>query len=526
MMAGAAVLAATSLASRLMGLFRDRILAGTFGAGEQLDIYFAAFRIPDFIYNLLVLGALSAGFIPIFTHALISKDREGAWRIVNGALNLLAVILIGLLIMIAIFAPFLVPFIAPGFHPQALEETTTLTRIMFLSPFFLGLSAIIGGVLQSFKRFVIFSLGPIFYNIGIIIGATVFADWWGLLGLAWGVVLGTFLHFVIQLPSVHELGYRYQWVWTPREPFVREMTRLMLPRTLGLAVTQLNFVVMTVIASTLAAGSITIFNLANNFQHAAVGVIGISFAIAAFPTLSEAAAKGDRADLVRHLSETTRQVLLFILPATVLFLLLRAQIVRVVLGTGAFDWSATILTADTLAFFALSLAVQSLVPLLTRVFYAVKDTLTPFVVGLISVVVNVGFALWLKDVLGVRGLALAFSIATTVNFVLLWVALRGRLQTLGEFEVLRSFYKMAIATLAMAVVVQFMKWPLAWLFGTTTLLGIFAQGFIAGALGLVVYAVIGILLHSPEITDFVSSLQRKFFRTFRQVESADEATGP
>ncbi len=524
--AAAVVLATTSLASRLIGMFRDRILAGNFGVGEQLDIYYAAFRVPDFIYNLLILGALSAGFIPIFTEALTRGRRENAWRVANGVLNLLSVAVFVILVVVALFADEIVPFIAPGFRPDALAQTTILTRIMFLSPFFLCLSTVFGGILQSFKRFVVFSLGPIFYNIGIILGAEVFARWWGLEGLAWGVVFGAFLHMVIQLPAVGELGYRYRWVWAPRENFIREIMSLMVPRTLGLAVTQLNFVAMTIIASTLMKGSITVFNLANNFQGFAVGIIGISFAIAAFPTISEAAAKNDARDMIRHFSETARQILLFILPATILFLLLRAQVVRVVLGTGAFDWEATRLTADTLAFFALSLAPQALIPLLTRVFYAAKDTATPFVIGLVSVVVNVGFALWLKDSFGVRGLALAFSASTIVNFVLLWVALRSKMRSLDELRILRSFYKMAVATLLMAVVVQGMKVPLDWLLNTRTFMGIFLQGFLAGVLGLVAYVAVGIALRSEEITLFVTSVRRKFFRAFEPTEALDEATGP
>ncbi|MBI4133321.1 murein biosynthesis integral membrane protein MurJ, partial [Candidatus Uhrbacteria bacterium] len=505
---------------------RDRILAGQFGAGEQLDIYYAAFRIPDFIYNLLILGALYAGFIPIFTEALTRGRREDAWRVANGVLNLLGVGVVVLLLVGALFADRLVPLIAPGFRLDALEQTTVLTRIMFLSPFFLGFSTVFGGILQSFKRFFVFSLGPIFYNLGIILGAEVFARWWGLEGLAWGVVFGAFLHMVIQLPAIGELGYRYRWVWAPRERFVRQILGLMVPRTLGLAVTQLNFVAMTVIASLLQKGSITVFNLAHNFQSFAIGVIGISFAIAAFPTISEAAAKNDRRDMIRHFSETARQILLFIVPATVLFLFLRAQIVRVVLGTGAFDWEATLLTADALAFFVLSLGPQALIHLLARVFYAAKDTATPFVVGLVAMLVNVGFAIWLKDIYGVRGLALAFSAAAVVHFVLLWVALRSKMQSLDELRIVRAFYKMAVAALAMAVTIQALKAPLDWMLNTHTFVGIFLQGFIAGILGLIVYVIVGIALRSEEIVLLVSSARKKFFRAFTPAESADEATGP
>ncbi|MDP3985533.1 MAG: lipid II flippase MurJ, partial [bacterium] len=270
----------------------------------------------------------------------------------------------------------------------------------------------------------------------------------------------------------------------------------------------------------------TVFNLANNFQSFAVGIIGISFAIAAFPTLSEAAHRNDRADMLRHFSDTVRQILLFIIPATILFLFLRAQIVRVVLGTGAFDWSATERTADTLAFFALSLGAQSLIPLLARVFYAYRDTVTPFVIGLISVGMNIGFALWLAGPYDVRGLALAFSAASTMQVVLLWVALRVKFGSLDEERIVRSLYKMAVAAIGMAVVIQLLKVPLESVFGTTTFLGIFAQGLIAGLAGCVVYGTIGILLRNEEITVFVNSLHKKFFRSFFPKESADEATGP
>jgi len=524
----AVVLGGAALASRIVGLVRDRVLAGIFGAGQDLDIYFAAFRIPDFVYNLLVLGALSAGFIPIFTEALIGKDkkpRSEAWRIANGVLVMLVGSLAVLLVIVWIFAPWIVPYIAPGFGRAALEETIVLTRIMFLSPIFLGISAVIGGILQSFKRFLVFSLGPIFYNIGIIFGAVVLVPLWGLRGLAWGVVLGAFLHLVIQLPAVRDLGYKFEWVWAPKDNFIREIMRLMLPRTMGLAVTQLNLVAMTIIASTLAAGSISILNLANNIQGVAIGIIGISFAVAAFPLLSEAAAENNTKKLVDHFSYTTRQILLFIIPATILLLLLRAQIVRVIFGSGEFSWNDTILTADTLAFFTLSLFAQSLLPLLTRIFYAFKDTVTPFVIGLFSVAMNIAFALWLIEPLGVRGLALAFTASSVANLVLLWTTLRVKLGHVDGLKILHAAYKMITAALAMAVVIQVLKMPLAYVLNLDTLVGIFLQGFISGVFGLAVYISIGILLKSEEITTFVSSMRRKLFKRYEPSEGADEASG-
>jgi putative peptidoglycan lipid II flippase len=257
----AALVALSSLASRFLGVIRDRILAGQFGASTTLDIYYAAFRIPDLIFNLIVLGALSAGFVPIFTSLIKdfaceknkdcdpSKKNLEAWSLANNISNLL---LIGLAILSAIgiiFAPLLTRLITPGFGATEQDLTSALTRIMFLSPLFLGLSGVLGGILQSFKRFFIYSLAPIFYNLGIIVGALYFVPVWGLHGLAWGVVLGAFLHMAIQIPSVYHLGFRYRWKIIWRDINTWKIGRMMVPRTLSLAISQINLVVITIIAS-------------------------------------------------------------------------------------------------------------------------------------------------------------------------------------------------------------------------------------------------------------------------------------
>ena len=297
----AALVALSSLASRLLGVVRDRILAGEFGAGTTLDIYYAAFRIPDLVYNLIVLGALSAGFIPIFTSLIKdykcvkAKDCNGqennneAWSLANNILNILLFGLVVLSLIGIIFAPALTRLIAPGFSADEQALTAALTRVMFMSPLFLGISGIIGGILQSFKRFLVYSLAPVLYNIGIIIGAIYFVPIWGIYGLAWGVILGAFLHMAIQLPTVYQLGFRYSLRINWRDADTWKMGRMMVPRTLSLAVSQINLVVITVLASNLSAGSLTVFNLANNLQSFPIGIFGVSFAIAAFPSLAEAA---------------------------------------------------------------------------------------------------------------------------------------------------------------------------------------------------------------------------------------------
>lgn len=525
----ALLVALSSLVSRFLGIFRDRILAGEFGAGDTLDIYYAAFRIPDLVFNLLVLGALSAGFIPIFTRLLKSPpekardifspaDHKAAWELASNVINIIGFGLIILSGLGIIFAAQLTGLISPGFAPEKQALTAELTRIMFLSPVFLGISSVLGGILQSFKRFFVYSLSPIMYNLGIIVGALYFVPLWGVYGLAWGVALGAFMHMIIQFPAVITLGFRY----VPKIKFktgeIKKIGAMMIPRTLTLAISQINLVVITIIASGLASGSLAIFNFANNLQSFPVGIFGISYAIAAFPTLSAVAFS--KRKLIDNFSTTLRQILFFIAPATVLLLTLRAQIIRVIFGTGRFDWQDTILTIDTLGFFSLSLFAQALIPLLIRVFYARHNSKTPFFVGLATAAANVFLSLWLAGRYGAAGLALAFSIASILNFIILWIVLRLELGDMDELRILISTVKFSAAAILCGGAVQGMKsavWPFV---DMTKFWGVLAQGAAAGLAGVAVYIIICLVLRSEELFSFWSSIKRRL--PFRKVETGDQ----
>ncbi len=411
----ALILGVASLASKALGLLRDRILAGEFGAGRELDIYLAAFRIPDFIFNIVVIGALSAGFIPVFTKLISEKKEQRAFRTANAVLNLLFIVLIFFCLLAIIFAPNLIHLLTPGFDSAKKEATVELTRIMFLSPIFLLLSSVIGGILQSYQRFFVYSLSPILYNLGIITGAIYFTELWGLKGLAWGVVLGSFLHFSIQLPIAIKLGFSYQWVIDIKDNGVRKIIRMMIPRTLTLFVVQFNLLVITIIASTLNEGSLVVFNFANNLQSFPLGLFAISFAIASFPILSSLSEKEKRNEFAKNLNIIIKQILFFIIPTSIFLIVLRAQIVRIILGWGKFDWQDTILTLNALQIFALSLFAQALIPLLSRAFWALHDAKTPFFAALISAVINLILAIVLSKQFGISGLVGAFSVSAIIN---------------------------------------------------------------------------------------------------------------
>lgn len=522
----AALVALSSLLSRLLGVIRDRILAGQFGAGKELDIYFAAFKIPDLVYSLIVLGALSAGFIPVFTSLIKDfncdkpdcKDNENAWNLVSNILNILFVALSVISVLGIIFAPSLMRFIAPGFSPEDQVITASLTRIMFLSPLFLGLSGIFGGVLQSFKRFFIYSVAPIFYNLGIIFGAIYLTEEFGLTGLAWGVVLGAFLHLVVQIPTIRALGFRYKKVFNLRDKNTLKIFKMMVPRTMSLAISQINLVVITALASSLASGSLAAFNFANNLQSFPIGIFGISFAVAAFPALSESAF--DKKRLGKNFSQAFRQILFFVIPSTVFMIILRAQIVRVIFGTGKFSWQDTIMTMDTLGFFALSLFAQATIPLLVRVFYARHDSKTPFYLGLFTVVINIVLSLFLSPKMGVAGLALAFSIANIVNFILLFIWIYIETSAIKIEELLSSIFKLTVSAIFAGLAAQASKtlvWPYI---DMTRFSGVFIQLASAAFFGSLVYGTLCYVLKSQEILGFIESLKNRW--PFKKVKLDDQ----
>lgn len=543
----ALLVALSSLVSRFLGIFRDRILAGEFGAGETLDIYYAAFRVPDIIFNLLVLGALSAGFIPIFSSLLKSglsvdakksrSENKEAWLLASNILNLLALVLVVLCSLGVLLAPWLVKIIVPGFSPEKQELTASLTRVMFLSPLFLGISSVFGGVLQSFKRFFVYSLSPILYNIGIIVGALFFVPIWGVHGLSWGVVLGALLHMLVQIPMIYKLGFSYKPFVDLSDKLLRKISLMMIPRTLSLATAQINLLVVTILASRLDDGSLAVFNFANNLQSFPIGIFGISFAVAAFPVLSKHAF--DKKKLVLNFSLVFRQILFFVVPTTIILLALRAQIVRVVLGTGQFAWQDTISTIDTLGFFAISLFAQATIPLLVRVYYARHNSKTPFYIGMVAVLINIALSLYLpgllvsketidasgllileQKTLGVAGLALAFSIANIFNFIVLWIALRLEIGEMDEEKILLSSLKFSASAIAAGITVQGTKllvWPYIDMSKT---LGVLSQGAAAGLSGILVYLAFCSFLKSEEFFDFWQSIKRRL--NWQKLEAGDQ----
>lgn len=516
----ATIVGVFSCVSRLMGFVRDRILAGQFGAGDTLDSYYAAFKIPDLLFQLLVIGAISASFIPIFlSYGNDDTGKDKAWKFTSNTLNLIVIGMLILTIVMSLFAAPLAHIVAPGFPQYKQDLVVDLMRVMFFSQMLLAVSIIFGSVLQGLKRFLIYSFAPISYNIGIIIGAVWFTDVLGTMGLAWGVVLGAFLHLLTQMFGMKGTGFHYSFLIRLFNKDAKKMFALMGPRVIGLAVNQTLFLMLSVIASTLAVGSVTIFQFAYNLQFFPVGIIGVSFAIAVFPSLSEHNHPSDRDTFVSVILSTVRQIVYLLVPLSLVFLIMRAQIVRLVVGAGSFDWDSTIMTADTLAFFALTFIPQSMVYVLSRAFFALHDTITPLVSGLLAAFVGILVAFLLGDSFGVVSLGIAFSSASVVQFVILWIVLRQRFGTLRESSLLPAFYKIAFAGLVSGCVMQFIK-PLAVsILSLETFFGVLLQAFFAGCGGVVVYILVCQFLHLEEQKEYVSVLKRNILRKVQPTET-------
>ena len=312
-LAASVILIITLFLSNVLGVIRDHYLSQKIPT-DILSVYYAAFRIPDLIFNILILGAISAAFIPVFSSLLSEKKQQEAWKVANSVINIAILSLIISSLILVILMPYLVPLFVPGFEVEKQTLTIKLARIMLASPIFFGLSYIFGAILNSFKRFVVYSLAPLVYNVSIILGTLFFADQFGVIGISVAVVIGAFLHMAIQIPIVYKLGWRWKMLLDFKDSFIRRIGILMFPRALGLGANQILLLVFTSIASLLGGAGVAVYNLADNIQTMPMVVFGTSFAMAIFPTLAENFAKKNDESFAYYFTKTLRSILFFMVP--------------------------------------------------------------------------------------------------------------------------------------------------------------------------------------------------------------------
>ena len=434
--------------SRVLGYLRYVVIAAAVPDPSQLDSFFAAFRIPDFLFQLVAAGALSSAMIPVVAGLFATDEDARAWRVVSTVTTLMLSVLAVLALLVLVFAPALVPVITPGFDDAQLAQTVELTRVMVLAPLFLAAGAVATSVLNAKGRFGAAALAPIVYNVAIIVGALLFVPPFGVVGLAIGVVLGALGHLLVQLPVMRRVGARI----TPRvdlgDSDARKTLVLMAPRALGLGAVQVGFLVMTSLASTLATGAIAAFTFAFAVLQIPIGVIGVPLGIVLLPSLSRESALGD-ADAFRRLLVGALRLLAFVMvPITAIGFVVAGDVTRLLFDYGATDEPLLDATSAALQAFLLGLTAHSLIAVLARAFYARQDTLTPVLAALVAVAVDIAFAVALVGTFGVVGLAAAIAIGAWVETLLLAVILRRRVAGLD----LGSVVRVGLVSTALALV--------------------------------------------------------------------------
>lgn len=533
------LLALFALLSQLLALIRDRLFAGSFGASETLDIYYAAFRIPDLLFAMVASLLSLYALLPILSRLESSAGKTASF--LRGILLIFFVGMGSIAAVVWLLAPVLVPWVAPGLDS---EHVVTLTRILLLQPILLGASNIIASLTQLRHRFLLYSISPLLYNIGIIVGITALYPQMGLEGLGWGVVLGAALHLGIQLPFFFaERGadrVPAREVWRS----MREVLTLSVPRTLALAAGQISLLVLIALASFLVPGSIAVFTFAFNLQAVPLAIIGVSYSVAAFPTLSRLHAAGERKQFLEHIEAALRHMLFWAIPATIFVIVLRAQLVRTILGVGAFDWDATRLTAAALALFVIGLCAQSITMLVARAYYAAGKTARPLVFAIVGVVVTMLSAVILIRAFEVsvfwrtflESLLRVDNIAGTAVLMLALAYCLGALATAwvglaafsGEFGLsLKGLRRLAFESFAAAVIGGAVTYGTLWLLGgvvdINTTVGVVTEGFVAGVLGLGATIAVLALLRNQELLETYGSLRKRFVSEPPAVEATDVA---
>lgn len=507
----AAVVAAGFLLSRLLGLLRSVVIADAFGTEAELAAYWIAFRIPDLVFQLLAGATLSAAFIPVFARVRLRESADAAWALASGVLNLISLATLAVALLAFAGAPWLVPLLAPGLGEGSGREAeltslaVELTRIMLISPIFFGISGMLTGVLNARQHFVAPAFAPLLYNASIIMGAVFLAEPMGVRGLAVGVVAGSALHMVVQLPALALVGMR----WRPRLSLasrpVREVLRLAGPRVIGLGASQLNLVIVLFFASFVSDQAISAVSYAYLMMMMPVAIAGMAISTAAFPLLAQQAAARQMGALAVSVGQALGTILFLAVPASAGLVVLAEPAVRVLLERGAFDAGSSELVAGVVAVYAVAVFAHAGIEIVSRGFYALSDTRTPVVATVLATILNAALCAALIGPFGVRGLAAAASIAAILEFLLVARLLSQRLGGLSPVarrwtrSVRGSLWRTVAATVVMVEVVVLMRLLLAAAGADSeSTAGALVVLALAGLAGLLSYLAVALLLRSEE----------------------------
>ena len=530
-LSAALVLMGTVILSQVLGIFRQRLLGSTFGVSDTLGVYLVSSKLPDFLFQLIIAGALSSAFIPVFTDFLSKNRSEDANKMASTLLFFGFILFGAVSIVLFIFAPFFLQLINPGagYTASHMDLMANLMRIIIFGQMIFLVATFFSAVLQSHNHFFIPGIAAATYNLGIILGIYILSPMTGIYAPAVGVVIGALIYTVFQIPSIRSVGFHFKPSLSFNTPGVREVTKLMWPRTLSLLIFQLGTIMTVSLISFLpsAGRNYVIFDYAQTLAFAPVVLFGQTIAQAAFPVLSR---EKDRLDIFRTTFMTSfNQMLYLVLPVSVLFLVLRIPIVRLVYGAGKFDWDATVFMGRTLAFFALSLFAQALIYLVSRAFYAVHDTKTPLIVGAVSTFLMLALSFlfisfWSTNLqnlaeiytskfrlipVGIESIAMAFSVASIFNLTILLVLLNRKIHifSLGSFWLpqIKIFSSVILMGFAIYIPIKLLD---QLVFDTTRTINLIFLSSVASLIGLSIYLFLTWLLNVKEASTFLLIFKR------------------
>lgn len=497
------VVSGAYLVARVLGYVRVVVIGTTFGAGEDLDAFFAAFRIPDLLFQLVAAGAVASAVVPIVSGLIANGDAPRAWRVVSTLLNLMLAALLILALAAFVFAPQFVPAITPGFDDAQLAKTVELTRIMLLSPILLALGAIATAALNAERRFAASAVAPIVYNLVIIAAAVLLTDSMGISGLALGVVVGSFGLLAVQVPPLLRAGFQYVPRIDLSDDQARKVLVLMGPRVLGLSASQITMVVMTSLATGVGLGAVSAFTIAFAVLQIPMGVIGIPLGIVIFPSLSRELAVGRTGSYLELVARSVRILLFVMLPIAALGAVLSVVAIDLLLGYGRFDVDAVQLTASTLQLFLIGLPAHATIGVLARAFYARQDTRTPVAAAILAVVINISLGVALVGPLGLPALGLGIAVGAWAEAILLLVVLRRREPALDVAGILGVGIRSLVAAAAAGAVALAVAGSVISPTPGDKVSFLLGGGLAAG-LGGIAYLAVAFALRIPELPSMIS----------------------
>lgn len=522
-----------AICSQILALVRDRILAGQFGAGDTLDFYYAAFRIPDILF-VSVASIVSISVLIPFLIERFDKGEEYVKEFIDTVFSFFFLIML-VVGMIAFFAtPYLMKVLFPPFtDSERFGELVLLSRILLLSPIFLGFSNLLASITQIHRRFLIYAISPVVYNIGIIIGIVFIYPILGLPGLGLGVALGAFFHFIIQVPFIASQGMLPRLRFPIKWSSIKTIILISLPRTITVSSNEIAKLFLISFASFFVPGSIAVFSFSMNLQSVPFSIIGVSYSLAAFPSLTRLFSSGEKDKFLEQMVISARHIIFWSIPVTVLFIVLRAQIVRTILGVGNFNWDDTRLTAAALALFVVSLVAQNLVALFVRAYYSQGKTWTPLVMNVLSaflIVVgsfglvrlfenDIFFRNFMESILKVSDLPgtavlmlpLGFSLGVVVNLIFHWIGFGREFKSFSP-TVFKTFFQVFSGSVIMGLVAYQGLNIFDHVFDINKLHGIFLQGLLSGLVGIVAGVIVLYVLGSRELGEAMDTFKKKIWR--------------